>query len=96
MKSKYGNSQLHMTTKEFAELVIDALDEQNYFKKGEPAHPADIAIAFSTVGETIGTAMTWAIRQEFEIRKQAVMEPKNLKKDASSQNFDKYLGDAGA
>lgn len=94
MKSTYGHSQLHMTTDEFAKLVVDALDEQNYFKKGETAHPADIATAFTTVGETIGAAMTWAIRQEAEVFKQAMMVPKNLKKsDPSSHNFDKYLGD---
>lgn len=67
-KSKYGNSNLYMTTDEFAQLVVDALHEQNYFKKGDTAHPQDIAYAFTTVGETIGSAMYWAIQQEHKLR----------------------------
>ena len=81
-KSKYGNSNLYMTTQEFASMVVDALDEQNYFKKDDPAHPQDIAIAFSAVGETIGLAMNWAIRKEHEFHKEAVMRPTNLRKSA--------------
>lgn len=82
-KSKYGNSSLYMTTREFADLVIQALEEQNYFKSGETAHPGDIAIAFSTVGETIGTTMSWAIKQEHELtKKNAVMQTGNLRKHA--------------
>lgn len=93
-KSKFGNSNLYMTTEEFAQLVVDSLDEQNYFKKGEVAHPADICVAFSTVAETIGKAMEWAIRQEADYRKQAVMSPTTLRKDASSVNMDRYVQDA--
>jgi len=93
-KSKFGNSNLYMTTEEFAQLVVDALDEQNYFKKGEVAHPGDICAAFSTVAETIGKAMEWAIRQESDYRKQAIMNPTNLRKDASSMNMDRYIQDA--
>jgi hypothetical protein len=81
-KSKFGNSNLYMTTQEFADLVIEALHEQNYFKKNEPAHPGDICVAFSTVAETIGSAMTWAISQEHQYRKEAVMKPMDLRKVA--------------
>lgn len=93
-KSKYGNSNLYMTTREFADLVVDALNEQNYFKYDDVAHPGDIAIAFSTVGETIGTAMSWAIKQEHDFRKEAIMNSTNLRKDASSVNMDRYIQDA--
>lgn len=80
-KSKFGYSNLYMTTEEFASMVVDALDEQNYFKKGESAHPQDIAYAFSTVGETIGISMCWAIKQESQsIKKQAVMKTGDLRK----------------
>jgi len=85
-KSKYGESNLYMTTKEFADLVITALEEQNYFKKGDVSHPLDIAYAFSTVGETIGTAIYWAIKQEHEANKklkEAVMKTGNLSKNIS-------------
>ena len=85
-KSKFGNSNLYMTTREFADLVVAALEEQNYFNKDDISHPQDIAHAFSTVGETIGTAMSWAINQEHETKKrlkEAVMKTGDLSKNIS-------------
>ena len=84
-KSKFGNSNLYMTTREFADLVVEALHEQNYFKHDDVAHPQDIAYAFTTVGETIGNAMHWAIRQEHKATKEGKLkrglnEPKDLRK----------------
>ena len=86
-KSKWGNSNLYMTTGEFADLVVEALHEQNYFKKDDTAHPQDIAYAFTTIGETIGSAMSWAIKQEHEAAKdgkikRGLSEPKDLRKVA--------------
>ncbi len=86
-KSKYGTSNLYMTTREFADLVVEALHEQNYFKVDDTAHPQDIAFAFSTVGETIGSAMSWAIRHENKAVsegkiKRNLMEAMDLKKVA--------------
>lgn len=82
-KSKWSNSNLYMTTSEFADLVIQALHEQNYFKHDEVAHPQDIAYAFTTVGETIGNAMSWAIKQEADFKKKnAVLAGGDLRKSA--------------
>lgn len=86
-KSKFGNSNLYMTTREFADLVVEALHEQNYFKYDDVAHPQDIAYAFTTVGETIGSAMYWAIQQEYKVTKEGKLkrglnEPKDLRKIA--------------
>ena len=85
-KSKFGGSNLYMTTREFSDLVIQTLHEQNYFRHNDVAHPQDIAHAFSTVGETIGTAMHWAIKQEHEAKKklkEAMMSTGNLSKNIS-------------
>jgi hypothetical protein len=60
-----------MTTREFADLVVDALNEQNYFKYDDVMHPQDIAYAFSTVAETIGSALAWAIKEECDAEKKA-------------------------
>lgn len=82
-------SNLYMTTEEFAQMVVDALDEQNYFKKGTKHHPQDIAYSFTTVGETIGQAMYWAIKREAEVSqqiKQGVMASKDLKKNLLFEN----------
>jgi hypothetical protein len=87
-KPKYGNSNLYMTPREFADLVVEALYEQSYFKEDEVAHPGDIAIAFSTVGETVGTTMSWAIRNEkisnVSQEKLGYMQTGSLKKSADS------------
>lgn len=82
-KSRFGNSNLYMTTREFADLVVEALADQNYFRKTEVAHPQDIAHAFTVVGETIGTALYWAIKEESSSNnKEALMKPSNLRKNA--------------
>lgn len=72
-----------MTTREFANLVLQSLEDQGYFKEGEVAHPADIASAFSAVGETIGTTMSWAISAQHSAsieEKKAMMQAENLQK----------------
>jgi hypothetical protein len=75
-------SNLYMNTTEFAALVVNALDEQDYFKRDQNAHPGDIAIAFSTVAETIGSAMSWAIGKEHEVKqKKAMMRTTTLSKN---------------
>jgi len=90
-KSKYGNSDLYMTPREFADLVLRSLDEQSYFGKDDVAHPEDIANAFSTVGCTIGTTMSWAISEEHRTpvvseKKNAVMQTGNLKKNLDDES----------
>jgi hypothetical protein len=83
-KSKFGGSNLYMTTREFADLVVTALEDQNYFRSTDPCHPQDIAQAFVTVGETIGAAMAWAIKEEHEAKnklKESVMKTGDLKKN---------------
>lgn len=62
-------SNLYMTTEEFAAMVVDVLDEQDYFKKGSKNHPGDIVSAFTSAAESIAKAMEWAISKEFEVRK---------------------------
>lgn len=90
-KSKFGNSNLYMTTQEFADLVVQALHEQEYFKTDDIAHPEDIAFAFSTIGHTISTAMSWAIKQEADFRKEAIMQPTTLSKNINYTNKH-YVG----
>jgi hypothetical protein len=79
-------SNLYMTTEEFAAMIVDALDDQNYFKKGTKNHPTDIVFAFTSIAETIGVAMEWAIKKEHETKKdlkEAVMHTGNLSKNTS-------------
>jgi len=79
-------SNLYMTTEEFAAMIVDTLDDQNYFKKGSKNHPADIVHAFITTAETIGTAMEWAIDQQSAAKlkeKLGVMSGGDLNKGGS-------------
>lgn len=43
----------YMTTEEFADLIVNALEVTNHFKKGERVHPEDIVSAFVTHAEAI-------------------------------------------
>jgi hypothetical protein len=75
-----------MTTEEFADMVVQALHDQNYFKKDSKNHPGDIVIAFTSAAENIASALEWAISREHEVkkaqeRKQAVMQTSTLSKN---------------
>jgi hypothetical protein len=78
-------SNLYMTTEEFADMVVDALHEQNYFKRGQKSHPGDIVMAFTSTAESIAAALEWAISREAEVKKehkkQAVMRTSTLAKN---------------
>jgi hypothetical protein len=78
-------SNLYMTTEEFADMVVDALHEQNYFKRGQKSHPGDIVMAFTSTAESIAAALEWAISKEAEVKKehkkQAVMRTSTLTKN---------------
>jgi len=43
-----------MTTEEFADLIVLALEQTNHFKRGERVHPEDLIAAFVTHAEAIG------------------------------------------
>ena len=83
-------SNLYMTTEEFADMVVQALHDQNYFKKGGKHHPGDIVIAFTSAAESIASALEWAITQEGKVRKEqekkqksAMMRTSTLAKNTS-------------
>ena len=58
----------YMTTEEFASLVVDSLDEQGFFKKGETAHPEDIVVAFTTTAESLAKGAGFVGRKVYEQR----------------------------
>lgn len=79
-------SNLYMTTEEFAAIIVDTLDEQNYFKKGTKNHPSDMAISFISTAETIAATMEWAIKKIHDInldQKMALLRTGNLSKNTS-------------
>ncbi len=80
-------SNLYMTTEEFADMVVQALHDQNYFKRDYKAHPGDLVLAFTSAAESIAAALEWAISREAEVKKenkkQAVMRTSTLAKNTS-------------
>jgi hypothetical protein len=75
-----------MTPQEFADLVVDALETTNHFKRGEQAHPEDLVIAFVTQAEAIAIGAGAVGRKVSEGEKKAVMETGNLRKHALPQD----------
>lgn len=85
----WNKPEWYMTTQEFADLVVGALDTTNHFKKGERAHPEDIVVAFVTHAEAIAIGAGAAGRRVFERNqkiKEALMKDGNLRKNALPQD----------
>ena len=89
------NTSWYVTPQEFADLVVETMEEIGYFKADEFHHPEDICISFQTVSEAIAKGMGYAGRRVFDAEqkskitneyldslkeKAAMMEPKSLKK----------------
>ena len=51
--------ELYMTTREFADLIVKSLEDQEYFKPTDVCHPEDLSSAFNMMSSTIGTALSW-------------------------------------
>lgn len=76
----------YLTPQEFADIIVDSLESNNYFKRDEKAHPVDIEAAFSTTASAVATAIDAIGKKMHEesIRtaseKHAMMQPKDLRK----------------
>ena len=76
----------YLTPQEFADIIVESLENNNYFKRNEKAHPVDIEAAFSTTASAIATAIDAigkkihdeGIRNASE--KHAMMKTKDLRK----------------
>lgn len=53
----------YMTPEEFAGIVLDSMEELNYFKRDEKAHPEDICISFVTQAEAVAKGAGFVIRE---------------------------------
>lgn len=50
----------YVTPQEFADLVVETMEEIGYFKADEFHHPEDIVITFQTVSEALAKGMGYA------------------------------------
>lgn len=76
----------YITPKEFADVIVQALEQSNHFKKDEPAHPEDLVIAFVAHAEAVALGMGFAGCKVSQSQKEAVMKTGDLKKEI----FNKY------
>jgi len=53
----------YMTPEEFVDVVLDSMEELNYFKRNEKAHPEDIVISFVTQAEAVAKGASFVIRK---------------------------------
>ena len=79
----------YLTPQEFADIIVDSLESNNYFKRDEKSHPVDIEAAFSTTASAVATAIDAIGKKMHEeakrtaSEKHAMMQPKDLKKAGS-------------
>jgi hypothetical protein len=82
--SEWKKPAWYLTPKEFADIIVDSLEDNNYFKRDEKAHPVDIEAAFSTTATAIAHAIDAIgkkIHDAEKSDKKAMMVPKDLNKN---------------
>lgn len=55
-----------MSPKELANLVVQSLENQGYFKPDELAHPEDLVIAFTSAAESIAIGAGHIVRKVYK------------------------------
>lgn len=77
----------YVTPKEFADLVVETMEELEYFKSDEIVHPEDLYFTMNIVSESLAKGMSHAGKKVWESekknKKEAVMMPKDIMKKAS-------------
>lgn len=85
----FKNPDWYVTPQEFADLVVETMEEIGYFKPDEFHHPEDICISFQTVSQALAMGMGYAGKRVFDAHKkqegldrlkETLMKPSNLKK----------------
>jgi hypothetical protein len=83
----FKRPEWYVTPQEFADLVVETMEEIGYFKADEFHHPEDICISFQTVSEAIAKGMGYAGKRMHDATKEAeaamkraMMQTGNLKK----------------
>jgi hypothetical protein len=84
----------YLTPQEFADIIVNSLEDNNYFKRNEKAHPVDIEAAFSTTASAVAYAIDAVgkkIHDAEKTKKKAMMTNTDLQKNiviTSSDNIN--------
>jgi hypothetical protein len=76
------NPEWYMTPEEFAAIIILTLEENDYFKSDEKAHPQDIEYMFSIIGKAIAQGVSYigTTSSKNKQKKNALLTPNSLLK----------------
>jgi chaperonin GroEL (HSP60 family) len=83
--SEWKKPAWYLTPQEFANIIVDSLEDNNYFKRDEKAHPVDIEAAFSTTASAIAHAIDAIGKKIYDAEKsekKAMMTAKDLQKNS--------------
>lgn len=81
----------YLTPQEFANIIVDSIEDNNYFKRDEKAHPVDIEAAFSTTATAVAHAIDAIgkkIHDAERSEKKAMMQPTDLTKNIVISSSD--------
>lgn len=74
-----------LTTKEFSEVVVNAIVANNYYSENEMVHPEDLAEIFATTARTIGVSLSDIGRRNRTTPKRAMMQTTSLRKNVGKE-----------
>lgn len=78
-------NNLFLTTKEFSEILVNAIVANNYYSENEMVHPEDLAEVFATTARTIGVSLSDISRRKRIAPKKAIMEATSLRKNIGKE-----------
>jgi len=90
-------NNLFLTTREFSDIVVNAIIANNYYSESEAVHPEDLAEIFATTARTIGVSLSDISRRNRPLPKKAMMQTTSLRKNigkeySNDMNEDVELG----
>jgi len=59
----------YMTPRELADLVVQSLENQGFFKANQRAHPEDLVVAFTSHAESIAIGAGYIVKKVAEKEK---------------------------
>ena len=89
--SEWKKPAWYLTPQEFADIIVNSLEDNNYFRRDEKAHPIDIEAAFSTTASAIAHAIDAVGKKIYDAEKaekKAMMMPKDLNKNITITSSD--------
>lgn len=85
----FKKPEWYVTPQEFADLVVETMEELKYFNANEFAHPEDINNSFVVVSEALAKGMSYAGQRVFNSQKKVAKEAEDYKQAMMKPSFTK-------